>query len=445
MSTPGSANPHAEALSAAISAGSATVAVVGLGYIGLPLVRALVQGGLSVLGLDNDPSKIERLCQGRDYLQHLGPGFAAGLLASGRFRPSADGRDLAGVQAALICVPTPLGADGEPDLSCVESTTEQLAQHLPPGALVILVSTTWPGTTRQLVLPRLLAAGRQLGRDLFVAYSPEREDPGRNDLTTATIPRLVGGLDEVSLELARQLLSRAVTTVVSVSSAEVAEAAKLLENIYRAVNVSMVNEMKTVLTAMGLDVNEVVDAAATKPFGFAAFRPGPGMGGHCLPIDPFYLAWAARRVGVEARFIELAGQVDRAMPAWVVGRLVQALAQRGAGLPGARVLVLGLAYKANVDDVRCSPAFVLIELLERQGARVDVHDPHLPSMPSVRHAQIAPRDSVPLSAEALASYDAVLVATDHTAIDWELVLAHARLVVDTRDVLRGRGDHVVSA
>ena len=440
---------HAAALRAAIAAGTARVAVVGLGYIGLPLARAFVDGGLAVLGVDIDPGKVEQLLAGRDYLTHLGADFAARLRDSGRFEPTSDPARLAEVDAVLICVPTPLTAAREPDLSYVERTAADVAAHLRPGRLVVLVSTTWPGTTREVLLPILEGRGtpptRRLGRDLFVAYSPEREDPGRTDLTTATIPRLVGGLDETSRELAAALLGRAVRQVVPVSSAEVAEAAKLLENIYRAVNVSMVNEMKTVLTALGIDVQEVVDAAATKPFGFAAFRPGPGMGGHCLPIDPFYLAWRARQVGVTARLIELAGEVDRAMPGWVVGRVAGALAERGVPLAGARLLVLGLAYKANVDDVRESPAFVLIERLEALGAQVDYHDPHVPATHPVRHATIAPRESVPLGAEGLASYAAVVVATDHRAIDWELVLAHARLVVDTRGVLRGRGPHVLGA
>jgi UDP-N-acetyl-D-glucosamine dehydrogenase len=423
-----------------------TVAVVGLGYIGLPLVRAFVDGGLDVLGVDVDPVKVERLLAGEDYLTHLGEGFAARLMASGRFTPTADESSLARADAVVLCVPTPLGPDREPDLSYVRSTAEAVARHLAPGGLVVLVSTTWPGTTREVVLPILEGDGaRGLGRDLFVAYSPEREDPGRKDLTTATIPRLVGGLDDASRERAVALFSRAVQTVVPVRSAEVAEAAKLLENIYRAVNVSMVNEMKTVLTALGLDVHEVVDAAATKPFGFQPFRPGPGMGGHCLPIDPFYLAHRARQAGVTARFIELAGEVDRAMPAWVVTRLEQALAERDRPLQGARILLLGLAYKADVDDVRESPAFVLIERLEAAGATVEVHDPHVPATHAVRHATIAPRDSVPLTAQALEAADAVLVATDHRAIDWDLVAAHARLVVDTRGVLRDRGDHVIQA
>lgn len=423
-----------------------TVAVVGLGYIGLPLVRAFVDGGLDVLGVDVDPSKVERLLAGEDYLTHLGEGFAAGLMASGRFTPTADEASLARASAVVLCVPTPLGPDREPDLSYVRSTAEAVGRYLAPGGLVVLVSTTWPGTTREVVLPILEGGGdRSLGRDLFVAYSPEREDPGRKDLTTATIPRLVGGLDDASRDRAVALFSPAVQTVVPVRSAEVAEAAKLLENIYRAVNVSMVNEMKTVLTALGLDVHEVVDAAATKPFGFQPFRPGPGMGGHCLPIDPFYLAHRARQAGVTARFIELAGEVDRAMPGWVVTRLEQALAERGRPLDGAHILQLGLAYKADVDDVRESPAFVLIELLEAAGATVEVHDPHVPATHTVRHATISPRSSVPLTPQALEAADAVLVATDHRAIDWDLVAAHARLVLDTRGVLRDRGDHVIQA
>jgi len=424
---------------------SVTVGIVGLGYIGLPLAKAFLDGGCSVLGVDVDPAKIEQLEAGQDYLTHLGPGFAEGLAKTGRFAVTDDHGRVGQAHAVLVCVPTPLDGQREPDLSYVEKTTEALAPHLAEGALFVLVSTTWPGTTREVVLPRLVAAKRVLGRDLFVAYSPEREDPGRSDHTTASTPRLVGGLDEASCELAALLLRRAVVDVVPVASAEIAEAAKLLENIYRAVNIAMVNELKTVLTALDLDVHAVIDAAATKPFGFAAFRPGPGFGGHCLPIDPFYLSYRARQAGVTSHFIELAGEVNRAMPQWVVQRTVESLADRGQDIAGAALLVIGLAYKPDVDDVRESPAHRLIEELEDRGARVDYHDPHVPAARPVRHADIADRTSIELTAEALAGYAAVVVATDHSAIDWELVGQHARLVIDTRGVLRGRGDHVVSA
>ncbi|MEM9021720.1 MAG: nucleotide sugar dehydrogenase, partial [Planctomycetota bacterium] len=329
--------------------GSSTVAVIGLGYVGLPLLRAFWDAGFGVLGFDVDPAKIEMLARGESYLKHLGEGLVRDMARAGeRFEVTADPDRLGEADALLVCVPTPLGRHLDPDLSYVQSTAGLIAKTLRPGQLVVLESTTYPATTREVVLPPLDATGLKLGEDYFVAYSPEREDPGRKSHNTQTIPKLVGGLDQASCDLAVELYRYAIQEVIPVSSAEVAEAAKLLENIYRAVNIALVNELKTILTPMGVDVWEVIDAAATKPFGYQAFYPGPGLGGHCIPIDPFYLTWKAKEVGQPTRFIELAGQINHQMPGYVIDRTVGALNDQGKAVKGASVLVLGLAYKPNV-------------------------------------------------------------------------------------------------
>jgi UDP-N-acetyl-D-glucosamine dehydrogenase len=443
----GACPAQAQALAARISSRAAVVGVLGMGYVGLPVAAAMVQAGFSVLGFDIDESKVSVLNRGECYLEHLGRDFAGDLCATGRFEATSDMDRLTEADALLVCVPTPLAPGDVPDLGDVTRTMEAIAERLRPGQLVVLESTTYPRTTRDVVKPILDRAGLECGHDYFLAYSPEREDPGRQAPTTASIPRLVGALDSASLEVAAALYAAAVHDVVRVSSAEVAEAAKLLENIYRAVNIAMVNEMKTVLTAMDIDINEVVDAAATKPFGFQEFRPGPGLGGHCIPIDPFYLAHAAQLVGMHSRFIELAGEVNRAMPAYVIERLRSALVARGGELSGARVLVLGLAYKRDVNDVRGSPSFVLLEQLREAGARVAYHDPHVPEAPAVRHARLPAMASLPvLDAQVLAEYDAVIIATDHSCFDYELLLRASRLVVDARGATRGLagGDIVVA-
>ncbi len=431
-----------------------TVGILGLGYVGLPLLRAFWDAGFPVLGFDVDPKKIERLTRGENYLKHLGATLVKDM-ADGpgeRFTVTSDPADLAKADALLICVPTPLGTHLDPDLSYVESTAEMIAATLRPGQLVSLESTTYPGTTREVILPRLEASGLKLGTDFFVAYSPEREDPGRKSHNTQTIPKLVGGLDEASGDLAYALYDTAIAEVIRVSSAEVAESAKLLENIYRAVNIAMVNEMKTILTPMGIDVWEVIDAAATKPFGFQAFYPGPGLGGHCIPIDPFYLTWKAKEVGQTTRFIELAGQVNHDMPGYVIERTMLALNERGKAVKGAKVLVLGLAYKPDVDDVRESPSFELIERLHELGAEVDYNDPHVAETHRGRKHDLRMK-SVPAGGglptpEMLSGYDCVLVATNHSAYDWQMVADHAPLVVDTRGATRGVAGghtHIVTA
>ncbi len=439
-------NPSAAQLEARLRARTARFGVIGLGYVGLPLALAAARAGLEVLGFDIDRPKVEGLRAGRSPLAHIGDAAVAAARASGRFDATADFDRLGEPDAIAICVPTPLGRHREPDLSFVEATARAIAARLRPGQLVVLESTTWPGTTREVVKPILEATGLRSGVDFFLAYSPEREDPGNRDFTTARIPKLVGGDGEPARDLAVVLYGSFLERVVPVESCEVAEAAKLTENIFRAVNIALVNELKLVFTAMGIDVHRVIDAAATKPFGFMPFRPGPGLGGHCIPIDPFYLTWKAHEVGVHTRFVELAGEINAAMPRWVVERLAEAIDRRfGKGLSASRILLLGVAYKKNVDDVRESPAFVIWELLQARGAEVAFHDPHVAEIPRTReHAGLAGRRSLALDPATLEGFDAVLVVTDHDAVDWGLVARHARLVVDTRDRLRA-APNVVAA
>ncbi|MGE3819049.1 MAG: nucleotide sugar dehydrogenase [Isosphaeraceae bacterium] len=413
----------------------ARVGVIGLGYVGLPLVELFAGKGFRVTGLDVDAAKVQSLQEGRSYIGHIASERVAAMRRDDRFAASADFARLAECDAVLICVPTPLGSHREPDLSAVILTGRTIARHLRPGQLIVLESTTYPGTTRDVLLPELEASGLRAGRDFFLAYSPEREDPGNPRYSAANIPKVVGGFDAPSAELARALYGSVVPEVVGVSSCEVAEACKILENTYRAVNIALVNELKVVFQRMGVDVWEVIDAARTKPFGFQAFYPGPGLGGHCIPIDPYYLTWAARAHDVHTRFIELAGEVNSAMPRYVVDRVVSVLNDEGKALKGSAVLVLGAAYKPDVDDCRESPAVELMELLEERGAEVSYSDPHVPTLPPFRGRSIR-KSSVPLTAESLAASDCVLVATDHRLFDWELVSHHAKLVVDTRGSLR---------
>ena len=417
-----------------------TVAVLGLGYVGLPLLRAFWDAGFSVLGYDVDPKKIEMLRNGKSYLKHLGASLV-GDMADGpadRFAVTCDGAELAKADALLICVPTPLGEHMDPDLSYVRNNAELIAKTLRPGQLIVLESTTYPGTTREVVLPPLQATGLTCGRDFYLAYSPEREDPGRKSHNTQTIPKLVGGIDSESGDRAAALYRKAIKEVIPVSSAEVAEAAKLLENIYRAVNIALVNEMKTLLTKMDIDVWEVIDAAATKSFGFQAFYPGPRLGVHCIPSDPFYLTWKAKELGKTTRFIELAGQINHTMPGYGVHRAMIALNDHGKAIKGAKVLVLGLAYKPDVDDIRESPSFAIIQRLQELGAIVDYHDPHVPATHKMRKHDLG-MQSIELSDQALAGYDAVVISTHHAAYDWAQVGEHARLVIDTRGVMRHVG------
>lgn len=418
---------------------SAVVGVLALGYVGLPLIRAFWDAGFKVLGFDVDPKKIEMLAKGENYLKHLGANLVSDMTAAGdgRFEATADFSRLGEADTVLVCVPTPLGPHNEPDLSYVEAAADSIAKTLRPGQLIVLESTTYPRTTREIMLPRFEAAngGMTCGKDFYLAYSPEREDPGRRTHNTQSIPKLVGGIDEISGRVSVDLYKHAIGEVIPVASAEVAEAAKLLENIYRAVNIALVNEMKVVLARMDIDIWQVVEAAATKPFGFQAFYPGPGLGGHCIPIDPFYLTWKAREVGLPTRFIELAGEVNHAMPGYVIEQTTLALNSEKKSVNGSRILVLGLAYKPDVDDIRESPSFELIEMLQDLGADVDYNDPHVPATHKMRKHDLQMK-SVPLTAETLGSYDLVLVATHHAAYDWEDIATHARLIVDTRGVTR---------
>jgi len=441
MSTPPHApsrtSPAAQALEQRLRDGSATIAVIGMGYVGLPVAKAIHDAGLSVIGFDVDAEKVRKLRAGESYIQHLGPDLARRLSESPRFTATDDERELARADAIIVCVPTPLGEHREPDLSFVHSSAAMIRRVLRPGQLVVLESTTYPGTTRDEVGPILEESGLRCGQDFFLAFSPEREDPGRKDFTTASIPRLVGGVDEVSGALATALYQRFVSRVHQVSTAEVAEAAKLLENIYRCVNIALVNELKVIFERMGINVWEVIAAASTKPYGFQAFYPGPGLGGHCIPIDPFYLTWKAKETGYATRFIELAGEVNAAMPQYVVSRVMEALNSESKALRGSKVLVLGIAYKPNVDDARETPAAEIIELLMDHGASVSYHDPHIAHFPKMRRYAIEMR-SVGLDAAAVRDADCVLIVTNHDAVDYGLVAEHARVVVDTRNALGSR-------
>jgi len=415
----------------------AVVAIIGLGYVGLPLVDAVSASGFRAIGIDRDPEKIAMLERGETYLPHLGPDLPARMLATQRVRFSADRAALRDADVVLICVPTPLDDDRKPDLSAIESAARDIHAHAiaqdPARArLIVLVSTTWPGTTREIVRPEVLGAHKDA--PIAVAFSPEREDPGRATHTTRSLPRLVGGLDDASRDLAMTFFGAVVEKPIACPSAEVAEAGKLLENIYRSVNIALVNEMKIVLGTMGIDVWDVIAAASTKPFGFQRFDPGPGFGGHCVPIDPFYLSERAKAFGVESRFIELAGEVNRAMPAHIVAACAQALRAGGKQVRGSRILVLGLAYKKNIADVRESPAAELIELLREAGAQVSYHDPHVPKTHAGRHHDLK-MESIAWSDAALGAQDLVLIATDHDWYDWDFIGAHAKLIVDTRNAM----------
>jgi UDP-N-acetyl-D-glucosamine dehydrogenase len=417
-----------------IEAKTAVIGIVGLGYVGLPLVKAIRDGGFRVIGFDVDQRKIDALKSANRYILHLGDDFFTNLKADKQFTPTANPADLAKADLVILCVPTPLGRHHEPDLTFVLESTKTVAQTLRKGQLVVLESTTYPGTTRDEMQPILDARGLKCGDEYFLAYSPEREDPGSIGRSAQHIPKLVGGVDPVATDLAMAFYTQVVKEAHRVSSAEVAESAKLLENIYRAVNIALVNEMKIVLTEMNIDVWEVIAAASTKPFGFQPFYPGPGLGGHCIPIDPFYLTWKAREVGRSTRFIELAGEINTAMPHYVIERTQLALNEHSKSLKGANVLALGIAYKKNIDDPRESPSAEIIELLRDRGAEVSYHDPHLPVFPSMRKHRIDLK-SVALTATTLAAADCVLILTDHDAVDYSAIAQHAKLVVDTRNAM----------
>ena len=415
------------------------IALIGLGYAGLPLALRFAETGTTVLGVDIDAAKVDRLNAGESYIMHLPGARIASVVENKKFSATTDFTRVRECEAVILCLPTPLKNGREPDLSFILNTARAIAPHLQRGALVVLESTTYPGTTEDELRPVLEAgSGLRAGVDFHLAYSPEREDPGNPHSEVAEIPKVIGGLTLGCLARAEELYDRAVKTLVPVASCRVAEAVKLIENIFRAVNIAMVNELKVVYDAMDIDVWEVIAAAKTKPFGYMPFYPGPGLGGHCIPIDPFYLAWKAREFGQQTRLIELAGEINTAMPQHVVGCCTRALTAHGKKLSGSRVLLLGVAYKADVDDDRESPAYALWKHFEQAGAVVDFHDPHIPVIrPSREHAELAGRASMPLTSENLAHYDLTLLVTAHRAIDYARVAAHARLIVDTRNAFAG--------
>jgi len=431
----------ARAQVARIQSKEVLIGIIGMGYVGLPLAMAFCAAGCRVMGFDLDSAKIGALNNGQSYIKHIGSDQLGPHVRSGALKATADMSRLGEADALLICVPTPLSHHFDPDLSFVVSTTEMIAKTLRKGQLVILESTTYPGTTAEVMRPILEAGGMKAGVDFHLAYSPEREDPGNPDFSTARIPKVVGADDGNSLALAVALYNLFTPMTVPVSSAATAEAVKITENVFRSINIALVNELKLIYDAMGIDVWEVIDAAKTKPFGFMAFYPGPGLGGHCIPIDPFYLTWKAREYGMHTRFIELAGQINSDMPAHVIAETHKALDRvRAKGFNGSRILVLGLAYKKNVDDIRESPSLRLMELLEERGAKADFHDPYVASVPNTReHPTLNGRQRVPWDLDAFANYDAVLIATDHDDIDYRALASRCGLVIDTRNACMRAG------
>jgi len=415
------------------------IAIIGLGYVGLPLCLQFARNGVFVLGLDIDQFKVDSINTGKSYIQHIDGADIQKLVAEKTLSASADFSKIREVEAVIICVPTPLNKNREPDISYIIKTGEEIAPHLQKGALVVLESTTYPGTTDEdlrAVLER--DSGLKAGTDFHLAFSPEREDPGNPDSKVALIPKVVGGFTPACLERAKALYSKAIKTIVPVSSCRAAEATKLLENIFRGVNIALVNELKVVYAAMGIDVWEVINAAKTKPFGFMPFYPGPGLGGHCIPIDPFYLTWKAREFGQNTRFIELAGEINTAMPHFVVNRLAEALNAKKKSVNGSKILLIGLAYKPNVDDMRESPTFILLDLIKNRGGEVAYYDPHIPKIePTREHAHWSGTKSVSWDRETLAGFDAVIVATAHKAVNYQELADWAPCIVDTRNAMAG--------
>ncbi len=441
MASSASDSVNVSELSALFRTKKAKIGVIGLGYVGLPICLAAVNAGFGVLGFDIDPQKPEMLRRGQSYLRHIPSQLVTSAMAANLLEVTADMSRLDEPDALLICVPTPISAHLEPDISFIVSTAEAIARQLRPGQLVVLESTTYPGTTDEVLRPLLEKSGLVCGRDFFLAFSPEREDPGNAEFSTSTIPKVVGADSPAALELVALLYSSFVAQTVPVTTTRIAEAVKLTENIFRAVNIALVNELKIVYDAMDVDIWEVIEAAKTKPFGFMPFYPGPGLGGHCIPIDPFYLTWKAREFGIATRFIELAGQINSGMPQHVTQKLALALdMQRRKGLNGSRILILGVAYKKNIDDMRESPALELIELIEARGAAVAFYDPFVPVIPNTReHPALAGRRSELWSETLSGHYDAVLIVTDHDGVDYRAIVEHAPLVVDTRNVCRRSG------
>ncbi|WP_259756628.1 nucleotide sugar dehydrogenase [Pseudomonas sp. GCEP-101] len=421
----------------------AIIGIVGLGYVGLPLMLRYNAIGFKVIGIDIDDNKVSELNAGRSYIEHISSESIQNARASG-FNATTDFSKAKDCDALILCVPTPLNKYREPDMSFVVGTTDSLKHHIRRGHVVSLESTTYPGTTEEELLPRLQESGLTVGEDIFLVYSPEREDPGNANFETRTIPKVIGGHTENCLSIGIKLYSSAIDKIVPVSSTKAAEMTKLLENIHRAVNIGLVNEMKIVADRMGIDIFEVVDAASTKPFGFTPYYPGPGLGGHCIPIDPFYLTWKAREFGLHTRFIELSGEVNRAMPEYVVAKLIDGLNSIGKPLKGAKILVLGIAYKKNVDDMRESPSVEIMELIEQKGGVISYSDPHVPVFPKMRehHFDLISED---VNIETLRCFDAVVLATDHDKFDYELIKNNSNLIIDSRGKYRLASSNVIKA
>lgn len=434
---------YMDTLLSRLNSKKSVIGIVGLGYVGLPLALRYAEEGFSVLGFDIDAAKIQKIEAGQSYIEHI-PESAVKAVAGKTFHATTDFAKITSVDAIILCVPTPLNKYREPDLSFVLDTMDSVIPYLRSGQVVSLESTTYPGTTDEELKPRIESRGLTVGKDVYLVFSPEREDPGNPNFSTRTIPKVVGGYSRECLEVGLALYGGVIDRVVPVSSTKAAEMTKLLENIHRAVNIGLVNEMKIVADRMGIDIHEVIDAAATKPFGFVAYRPGPGIGGHCIPIDPFYLTWKAREYGIHTRFIELAGEINSAMPDYVLKKIADALNERQKSVKGSRVLVLGISYKKNIDDMRESPSVFLMERLRDNGAVIDYADPHVPVFPKMREHRFDLK-SVVLDAKTVASYDCVVVATDHDKFDYEMILKNSVLVVDTRGKFRQSASNLVKA
>ena len=416
----------------------AYIGIIGLGYVGLPLTREFLNAGFSVLGFDIDPVKVEKINRGESYIKHIQSGFIASYVKTNKFSATNDFTRLREIDVIIICVPTPLGEHKEPDLTFVLNTTKTIAANLRKGHVVVLESTTYPGTTEEELLPILESTGLQVGKDFFLGFSPEREDPGNKKFSTRTIPKIVSGVTEHCLDIIKTLYDQIIIQTVPVSSPRVAEAVKLLENIYRAVNIALVNELKTVFDRMGIDIWEVIEGAKTKPFGYHPFYPGPGLGGHCIPIDPFYLTWKAKEYDISTRFIELAGEINAYMPYYVVEKTIKALNAHKKSIKGAKILLLGLSYKPDIDDLRESPALKIMELLMREGADVDYSDPYFPELPPLRKYKFD-KKSVNITPKTLKNYDCIVITTNHSTFDYDMILEHAKLIVDTRNALKLKG------
>jgi UDP-N-acetyl-D-glucosamine dehydrogenase len=427
-----------------IKSKEAIIGVIGLGYVGLPLVKRFCEEGFKVIGFDTDPIKVEQLNKGKSYIKHIASSAFSSFISISLFSATTNMERLAEVDAIIICVPTPLTDKREPDMQYVESTANVIVKTLKPGQIISLESTTYPETTSKVLLPLFESKGMNAGKDFYLIFSPEREDPGNERYDIKKIPKVIGGITEECLKVGSCLYSHIVDKIIPVSSTEVAEAAKLLENIYRAVNIALMNELKMLFDRMGIDIWEVIEAAKTKPFGFHAFYPGPGLGGHCIPIDPYYLTWKAREYDFSTRFIELAGEINTNMPYWVVQKVAAALNEEGKSVKGAKILVLGVAYKKDVDDMRESPALKLIKLLLDKGAAIDYNDPYIPKLAKTRHYQFS-LSSVNLDESTITKYDCILIATDHSCYDYDFLVKHALLIVDTRNAIKSTHKKIIKA